>query len=234
FDLLAYAARYQDKTLLTDLINKALIKIHPPASLLFSSNIVPFSANVNNLGADAQIKVSMLATAGTQWTRAEGGGIINNPQVFWQGPLAENNGQDFTAWAKLPTTGGDVNIQLVIEAGQDNNSLIAQENKTLNLSVSDRPLLADITIQIEDLLAQGYLPVHSQKNLNKARHKLEKAMRYEQKSQLHHAAKAALKATDAISEETEQAIIDIRLQIDHWLRLATLRDKDHSHKNKDG
>ncbi|VAW64912.1 hypothetical protein MNBD_GAMMA09-805, partial [hydrothermal vent metagenome] len=59
FDLLAYAARYQDKTLLTDLINKALIKTHPPAVLLSSSNIVPFSGNVNNLGSDAQIKVSM-------------------------------------------------------------------------------------------------------------------------------------------------------------------------------
>ncbi len=222
FDVLAYATQYQNKTLLTDLINRALEETHPVELALQPSSVVPVDVTIYNPGSNANVQATLTAPLDATWLNAPEGNIVDT-QAIWQYLAPADDERTFTAWLQLPPSGGEVPISLLIEAGIDANSLITQENLSINLSVPMSIMLSDIISQIQDLQAQGY----HQLFLKKALKKLKKARQFEQNNHLSEAAIQVLAATDKLKNKTDQAIIDIRLKIDDWLRMATLRDDGH-------
>ncbi len=222
FDVLAYATQYQDKTLLTDLINRALDKTHPTELALLTSSVVPIDITITNLGSDASVQATLTAPVNATWLRAAEGNIVDTA-VIWQYPLPADNERDFTAWLQLPDVVGEVAITLLIEAGIDANNLITQDNLSLNLSVPPTVTLDEIIDHIQGLRSQGY----RHRYLKSALRKLKKARELEQRGRLSDAATRVLSATDLLKNKTNPVIIDVRLQIDDWLRMATLRDGGH-------
>lgn len=220
FDVLAYAEQYQDDSLLQDLIKQALLKTHPPAPLLLPSVVLPIDVTIQNTGSDAIVQASLTASEPVFWSGAPDG-IIVNPVVTWQYPALAGSERELTAWLQLPASGGDIAITLLTRAGLDEVILIDQNTATQTISVTTPVTLNSIITRIEDLQAQGY----QQKTLEKALKKLNKALTYENEDKLSHASKEAIKATDKLKQETDSAIIDVRLQIDEWLRLAFLRSQ---------
>lgn len=243
FDVLAYAAQYQDKILLSDLINQALEKTHPVELALLPSSAVPIDITLHNRGSNAHVRATLTASINTAWLSVSEGNIADT-KIIWQAQSPGNSEHNVSAWLQLPTTGGEIAITLLLEAGLDANKLITQENLSINLSVPPSVMLSDIIEQIKALQTQNLqVRGHHQPFLKKALNKLKKAKKHEQNNRLSRAATFALAAIDKLTNKTDPAIIDIRLHIDDWLRLATLRDggqwccymdDNHEHDDHEG